>query len=355
MAMNIAILEGDGIGPEICAAACKVLEAASDKYTLGLELIFADVGLKSLKRHGTTLTDQTFEIVQSSDGIVLGPVSHLDYPPIQEGGLNPSGVLRKRLDLFANIRPAKTRTELQAPLGKPFDLIIYRENTEGFYSDRNLHEGIGDLMVTSDVAISIRRVTRQASLRIAEAAFQAAVARGKKVTAVHKQNVLKVSDGLFLDCCREVAARFPDVIYDEILVDAACAHLVRTPEDFDVIVTTNMFGDIISDLTSELSGSLGLAPSINAGTQHAMAQAQHGSAPNIAGLGIANPSSLIGSVAMLLKWMGTQHGSSALIHASQSIDAALEQALMTAETRTSDLGGILTTEQFALTVAKNLA
>lgn len=352
--MKIAVLEGDGIGPEICAAARKVLEAANQKYALGLELICVDVGLESLKNFGSTLPDQTFEVAQSSDGIVLGPVSHLDYPPIQAGGLNPSGELRKRLDLFANIRPAKTRTEIQAPLAKPFDLIIYRENTEGFYSDRNLYEGTGDLMVTSDVAISIRRVTRQASLRIAEAAFQAAVARRKKVTAVHKQNVLKVSDGLFLDCCREVAERFSNVRYDEILVDAACAHLVRTPEIFDVIVTTNMFGDIISDLTSELAGGLGLAASINAGSHHAMAQAQHGSAPNIAGLGIANPSSLIGSVAMLLKWMGTKHGANAMVQASQSVDAALEQTLMSAETRTSDLGGTLTTDQFALAVVRNL-
>ena len=352
--MKLAVLPGDGIGPEICAATCDVIRAVNQRYPLKIEFVKADIGFNALHRHGSTLPDDVFETARSCDGIILGPVSHLEYPSLQQGGLNPSGELRKRLDLFANVRPATTREALPNPLGKSFDLVIYRENTEGFYADRNLYGGIGDLMVTEDVAISIRRITQKASLKIAEAAFKAAMTRRKSVIAVHKQNVLKASDGLFLDCCRRVAERYPDVDYQELLIDATCAHLVRTPEMFDVIVTTNMFGDILSDLASELSAGLGLAASINVGDTHAMAQAQHGSAPSLAGLGIANPASLIGSASMLLEWMGIQHQSKPLIHAAHAIHSALELTLANSETRTSDLGGTLNTNQFARAVIANL-
>ena len=215
--------------------------------------------------------------------------------------------MRKRLELFANIRPARSRRP--AALRQAVDLVIVRENTEGFYADRSMHIGIGDLMPTPDLAISIRKITREASTRIAEQAFRLAARRPRKhVTAVHKANVLRVSDGFFLDCVRAVAARYPGVRYEERIVDAMAALLVRDASQFDVIVTTNMFGDILSDEASEISGSLGLAESINAGTTHAIAQAQHGSAPDIAGKDIANPAALIGSAAMLLGWLGERRG-----------------------------------------------
>jgi 3-isopropylmalate dehydrogenase len=216
-------------------------------------------------------------------------------------------------------------------------------------------EGSGELRPDPDMALAIRKVTRRASRRIAETAFALAATRPTgRVTAVHKANVLRVSDGLFLEECRAVAAAHPAIPYDEQLVDAMTALLVRDPARFDVIVTTNMFGDILSDLTGELSGSLGLAASLNAGAAHAMAQAQHGSAPGIAGLGLANPAALIASAAMLLDWLAPRRGQPALAAAAAGIRAGLEAALARPETRTPDLGGSATTAGMALAVAAAL-
>ncbi len=351
----LALLPGDGIGPEITEATRHVLTAASTTFGLGLTFRTIDIGFAALEATGSTFPDSAFEMIRACDGIVLGPVSHNAYPPRAEGGLNPSGELRKRLDLFANIRPARTRAGIVPRAGVPLDMVVVRENTEGFYADRNLFSGPGEIMVTEDVAMAFRRITRHASMRIAREAFALAETRGRHVTAVHKANVMRVSDGLFLECCRKVAEDHPDVVYDERLVDAMCAHLVRSPDQYDVIVTTNMFGDILSDLASELAGSLGLAASLNAGEAAAMAQAQHGSAPDLAGHDIANPSSLIGSAAMLLIWMGQRDGDPALLRAAEAIDASLEVALSSPEMRTRDLGGMAGTRDFAAAVADGLS
>ncbi len=251
------------------------------------------------------------------------------------------------LDLYANIRPARTRPGFSAPCGKPLDLVIVRENTEGFYSDRSMFVGPGEFMPTPDLALSIRKITREGSTRIVESAFALARAQQRrKITCVHKANVLRVSDGLFLECARAVAARNPDIEYEEKIVDAMAALLVRDASRFDVIVTTNMFGDILSDQASELSGSLGLAASLNAGKDHAVAQAQHGSAPDIAGQDIANPSSLIGSAAMLLAWIGARRQEDAPVKAAAAIEAALDEVVATPAGRTRDLGGNLGTRAF---------
>jgi 3-isopropylmalate dehydrogenase len=351
-AIRLVVMPGDGIGPEITAATLAVLGAAD--RTFGLNLAFEEVtiGLAALKASGTTLSDDAFARAKAADGVILGPVSHHDYPPASQGGINPSGELRKRLDLYANIRPARSRAGFPPRCGKPLDLVIVRENTEGFYADRSMHVGIGDLMPTPDLAISIRKITREGSTRIAEQAFRMASRRPRKfVTAVHKANVLRVSDGFFLECVRGVAARYPQVKYEERIIDAMAALLVRDASQFDVIVTTNMFGDILSDEAAEISGSLGLAASINAGTDHALAQAQHGSAPDIAGKGIANPSSLIGSAAMLLGWLGERRGDERLGRAADAIEAALDTVIAKPEWRTSDLGGPLGTAAFGERVA----
>jgi len=202
------------------------------------------------------------------------------------------------------------------------------------------------MMPTPDLAIAIRKVTRAGSTRIAESAFALAATRRRKVTAVHKANVLRVSDGFFLDCVRAVAARYPQVEYEERIIDAMAALLVRDASVFDVVVTTNMFGDILSDEASEIAGSLGLAASLNAGADHAVAQAQHGSAPDIAGKDIANPASLIGSAAMLLAWLGERRGEERLAQAAAAIDAALDAVIADPSTRTADLGGPLGTKAF---------
>ena len=351
---QLLVIEGDGIGPEISAATIAVLREADRLFRLGLSFTTASVGFATLRELGTTFPQAAYEAARAADGVILGPVSHNDYPPVAEGGLNPSGELRKRLDLFANIRPARTRGGFPPRCGVPLDLVIVRENTEGFYADRSMFLGPGEFMPTPDMALAVRKITRAGSTRIAEAAFALAMRRGRKVTAVHKANVLRVSDGLFLDCVRAVAARFPAVAYDEKIIDAMTALLVRDASPFDVIVTTNMFGDILSDLASEIAGSLGLAASLNAGADHAVAQAQHGSAPDLAGKDRANPASLIGSAAMLLAWLGERRHDERLSRAAAAIDAALERTIATPAWRTADLGGPLGTQAFGERVATML-
>jgi 3-isopropylmalate dehydrogenase len=348
-AIRLAVMAGDGIGPEITAATLAVLAAADRAFGLNLAYEDAPIGLAALRAHGSTVPDASFARAKAADGVVMGPVDTADYP---EGTLNPSAEMRKRLELFANIRPARSRPGLPPRCGKPVDLVIVRENSEGFYADRSMHIGIGDLMPTPDLAISIRKITREASTRIAEQAFRLAARRPRKhVTAVHKANVLRVSDGFFLDCVRAVVARYPQVRYEERIVDAMAALLVRDASQFDVIVTTNMFGDILSDEASEISGSLGLAASINAGAAHAVAQAQHGSAPDIAGKDVANPAALIGSAAMLLGWLGERRGDERLARAAEAIEAALDAVIARPEWRTPDLGGPLGTKAFGERVA----
>jgi 3-isopropylmalate dehydrogenase len=353
--IRLLVLEGDGIGPEIVAATLHVLEAANRSFSLRLAFEHADIGLKALASHGTTLPDAVVAAAKAADGIILGPVSHHDYPPLAQGGLNPSGELRKRLDLYANIRPARSRPGLPPRCGAPVDLVIVRENTEGFYADRNMHLGSGEFMPTPDVALAVRKITRQGATRIAETAFALAMRRRRKLTNVHKANVFRVSDGFYLDCVRAVARRFPEVAYEEQLIDAMAALLVRDASRYDVIVTTNMFGDILSDEASEIAGSLGLAASINAGKDHCVAQAQHGSAPDIAGKDRANPASLIGSAAMLLAWLGERRNEEPLRRAAQLIEGALDEVIAVPAWRTADLGGPLGTKAFAARVAETVA
>jgi len=350
--IKLLALAGDGIGPEITAATLKVLDAAAHIFAFTLSIESSDIGWAAHRKLGTTFPDTVLVQVKAADGVLLGPVSHNEYPPRAEGGLNPSGELRRTLDLYANIRPARSRAGLPPRCGQPVDLVIVRENTEGFYADRSMHLGPGEFMPTPDLALAVRKITRDGSTRIAESAFKLAMQRRRKVTAVHKANVLRVSDGLYLECTRAVAARYPQVAYEERIIDAMAALLVRDASVFDVIVTTNMYGDILSDEASEIAGSLGLAASLNAGADHAVAQAQHGSAPDIAGKNVANPASLIGSTAMLLAWLGERRGNKLLTRAAVAVEAALDRVIADPEMRTRDLGGSLATDAFAEEVAK---
>jgi len=346
--MQLLVLPGDGIGPEISAAAMPVLQAVSERFKLGLKIEEDVVGHESLRRHGTSVRPEVLEAVRQADGFILGPTAAFEY----KGAINPSMFFRKSLDLFANIRPARTYPGVKLRAGE-FDLVVVRENTEGFYADRNMESGGSEMLVTKDTVISLRRITRLCCERIARAAFELAQRRRKHVTAVHKGNVLKLGDGLFLEECRNVAKDFPDVAMDEIIVDAMMAHAVRNPQRFDVIVTTNMFGDILSDLTSELSGSLGLGGSLNAGADHAMAQAAHGTAPDIAGKNIANPFSLVLSIALLLAWHGRRKQLKEFEAAAAAIETAVEQAV-TAQEATGDVGGKLGTRETGAALAERL-
>ncbi len=350
-AIKLLVLEGDGIGPDIMAATLGVLRAAERAFALKLTFESAAIGWAAHKREGSTFPAGVLAKAKAADGVLLGPVSHNEYPPVAQGGLNPSGELRKRLDLYANIRPARSRPGFPPRCGSAVDLVIVRENTEGFYADRSMFMGNGEFMPTPDLALAVRKITRQGSTRIAESAFRLAMQRRKKVTAVHKANVLRVSDGLYLDCVRAVARNYPQVAYEERIIDAMAALLVRDAGAFDVVVTTNMYGDILSDEASEIAGSLGLAASLNAGAEHAVAQAQHGSAPDIAGKNVANPASLIGSAAMLLGWLGERRKDDRLVKAAVAIEAALDSTIADPATRTPDMGGTLGTDKFGAAVA----
>jgi isocitrate/isopropylmalate dehydrogenase len=351
--VKILVLPGDGIGPEITAATLQVLDRVNDKFKLGLEWQIEDIGLKTLKSKGSTLPDSVMDAARKAPGIILGPVDHLQYPPREKGGINPSGELRVKLDLFANIRPAKSRMGVGLT-GKPVDLVIFRECTEGFYADRNMFMGRGEFMPTEDIALAVRKVTARQCSRISRVAFEWARKRRKKVTAVHKANVLHMSDGLFLREVRKVAKDYPDVELDEKIVDAMAALLVRNPTQFDCIVTGNMFGDILSDEASEISGSLGLAGSTMAGDDACCAQAQHGSAPDIQGQDKANPTSLLLSSVMLFEWLAGRHQRPEFITAAQAIESAIDAALQSPETRTSDLEGKLGTRAFADEIARRI-
>jgi len=350
--MRIVVLPGDGIGPEITAAALEVLRAASERFQLDVRIEQHAIGHESLRQFGTTVKPGLLDMVRAADGLILGPTATADFKDENRGGINPSKYFRKSLDLFANLRPARTYPGLRNRFGE-FDLVVVRENTEGFYSDRNMAQGNSELLVTPDVVVSLRRITRNCCERIAHAACSLATQRCKRLTIVHKANVLKIGDGMFLEICREVARGYPELVVDDVLVDAMMAHVLREPDRFDVIVTTNMFGDILSDLTAELSGSLGLGGSLNVGADFAMAQAAHGSAPDIAGRDVANPTSLILSAALLLAWHGERVGDARYAAAARAIEDAVATALQ-GRRATRDVGGDLGTAAMGQAIAEML-
>ena len=355
--MKIVVLPGDGIGAETMAVTVDVLHAVSTRFDLQIELQHDLAGHDSLKKHGATVTPALLEKVKAADGLMLGPMATYDFKDESKGEINPSKFFRKSLDLYANIRPARTYEGMPARLGA-IDLVVVRENTEGFYADRNIESGSSEMLITQDVVISLRRITKLCCERIARSAFELARTRKKHVSIVHKANVLRIGDGMFIDSCHKVAQDFPEVTVDDFIVDAMMAHVVRSPQRFDVIVTTNMFGDILSDLTAELSGSLGLGGSLNAGAQHAMGQAAHGSAPDIAGKNIANPFSLVLSAAQLLNWFGLRCGdvkkAQAFREASNTIETAVAGAIQ-AHDATVDVGGNLGTHETGQVFLKRIS
>ncbi|WP_299506984.1 isocitrate/isopropylmalate dehydrogenase family protein [uncultured Roseobacter sp.] len=355
--MRLMVLPCDGIGPEIMEATLDVVRAAGAKFDLGLTFEEEISGFDSLKTHGITLREEVLERARNEfDGVILSTQSHMDYPPVAEGGRNVSAGFRIGLDLYANVRPARSRSFLpnKAP---DMDLVIMREATEGFYPDRNMFKGVGEMMPDPDMALSVRKITRYGSMRICREAFKLAMQRKKKVAAIHKANSFLMTDGLFLECFRDVAKDYPEVETEELIVDAFAALLVRQPQNYDVVVATNFYGDILSDLASELSGSLGLAGSINANAETGLccAQAQHGSAPDIAGRNVANPTSLILSAAMMLSWLGEQRGAPKLMEAGRAISDAVDAVIDDPAKRTRDIGGTVNTDAFGRLVAEHLS
>ncbi len=355
--MKLLVLKGDGIGPEIMASALDVLETISKKINFKLDLHYEDIGYSALQKFNTTFPKHILSIIKNFDGIILGPVDHNNYPSENNGGLNPSGLLRKNLKLYSNIRPAKSYKGVNS-LVNDMDIIIVRENTEGFYSDRNMYSGKAEFEVENGIGISIRKITKKASDKIANRAFQIAknLKKNRKINvhAIHKANIFRLTDGIFLKSCRKASKNYPKINYHEMLVDAATAHLVRDSSKFDIIITTNMFGDILSDLASELSGSLGLSGSLNVGDSIPMAQAQHGAATDIMNKGIANPISLILSTAMLFEWLGYKKNIKKYSIVSKVIKNVIDHVLNDKDFLTPDLGGCSTTIDLTNEIKKRI-
>jgi len=366
---RIGVLPGDDIGPEIVPQAVATLAAAAEISSgLQLEFVHFPVGAQAYKTTGYTLPPGTLERLAKLDGWILGPLGHAAYPRDNQNALNPHPIIRRHFDLYANIRPSRSLPGVNA-LHDGVDLVIVRENNEGMQPDRNMYRGGGEFMPTPDVALSTRVITRRGSERIARAAFELARARGiarvaserrhpcgerPRVTIIHKQTVFKLTCGLFVDTAREVGRAFPDVDADDHQVDSFAMALAMKPQRFDTILVTNMFGDILTDLAAGLVGGLGLAPGLNVGERYAMAQATHGSAPDIAGRNIANPYAIIMSAQMLLAWLGRRHSDQAAIFAAQRIDDAVHLILSQDGVRTPDIGGNATTEEFGRAVINRI-
>lgn len=326
MSQSITLIPGDGIGPEVAAAARRAVDATGIRFDWETVELNKDVILKT----GRSLPENVVESLERTRVGLKGPVT----TPIGEGFSSVNVALRKRLDLYANVRPVHSLPGVATRFQDvKIDMIIFRENTEDLYSGLE-HE------IVTDVVTSLKVITRTASIRIAEYAFAFADSTGrKKMTAIHKANIMKLSDGLFLRCCREVAARYPHIEYKELIVDNASMQLVMRPETFDMLLLPNLYGDIVSDLAAGLVGGLGIVPGANMGANHAVFEAVHGSAPDIAGKGIANPTAMILSSVLMLTHL--KH-----MDAAKRLQTAVEKVYAGRKHLTPDVGGTASTTQF---------
>lgn len=344
-AIRLGLIDGDGIGPEVVRATRAVVEEAlAAAGAPAPDWVELPIGHAGIAEYGDPLPGTTLAGLADLDAWILGPHDNAAYAPEHRVGTPPGGAIRKHFGLYANIRPARAFPGVRAA-APDIDLVIVRENSEGFYADRNMFAGSGEFQPTPDVAMAVGVITRSACVRIAHQACRLAAARRGRLTIVHKANVLPMTMGLFRAVCYEVAAEYPAVEVVDEHVDAAAAHLVRAPADYDVLVTENLFGDILSDLAGELSGSLGLAASLNCSADQAMAQAVHGAAPTLAGRNRANPGALQLSAAMLLRWLGARDDDPALRDAADRIERAVA-ATLAAGIATADLGGQASTSEF---------
>jgi isocitrate dehydrogenase (NAD+) len=332
MRHRLTLIPGDGIGPEVTEAVVRILQTAG----VDIEWERHDAGVTAFKRFGASLPAELLDSIRRNKTALKGPVT----TPIGEGFTSVNVGLRKALDLYANLRPVANLAGVTSRF-TGVDLVIVRENTEDLYSGLE-HE------VVPGVVESLKIITARASTRIARFAFEYARKHGRKrVTAIHKANIMKLGDGLFLESVRTVAREFGDITYDEKIVDATCMHLVMRPEQFDVLLLPNLYGDIVSDLCAGLVGGLGIVPGANLGSDTAVFEAVHGSAPDIAGKNLANPTALLLSALMMLRHLGEQP-------AADRIQAALGGVLVAGRVRTRDLGGTATTTEFTQEICRAL-
>ena len=332
MAHKVTLIPGDGIGAEITGAVVRIIEAT------GVEIEWESfiAGAEALSRYGDPLPDTVLESIRRNKVALKGPLT----TPVGKGFASVNVRLRKTLDLYANLRPVRTLPNIKTPFGE-LDLVVVRENTEDLYSGF-------ELMVVPGVAQSLKIITEKASTRIARFAFEYARQEGrKKVTAIHKANIMKVSDGLFLDCFRNVAADYPEIDADDKIVDNACMQLVMKPQQFDILLLENLYGDIISDLCAGLVGGLGVVPGANIGELGAVFEAVHGSAPDIAGKNMANPTALLQSGILMLRYLGERA-------AADTIEKALHYTLSMKVVRTRDIGGTASTTEYTEAIVASM-
>jgi 3-isopropylmalate dehydrogenase len=351
--LRIGILNGDDIGHEIVPASVEISCAAAELHGVAIDWRPLAIGRAALDTHGHTLPPETLEALKSLDGWILGPIGHRAYPKVPNA-INPHPILRKQFNLFANVRPTRSYPDIGC-LHDGVDLVIVRENNEGFQPDRNMLMGSGEFRPTDEVTLSVRVITRTGSRRVARAAFELARQRRKHLTYVHKDTVFKLGCGMFVEECKKLAAEYPDVYVDDVIVDTFAMRLVRDPQTFDVVVTTNMFGDILSDEAAGLVGGLGMAPGLCIGDGDvAMAQATHGSAPDIAGKGIANPYAMMESTRMMFEWLGHSRKNAGAVRMAASMSRAITEALGDAQARTGDIRGTGNTQTLTKAVLERL-
>jgi len=344
-AYRIGILPGDDIGLEIVPVAVSVLQAAVERYPdVVIDWVELPIGIPSYRESGETLPQKTLDALYTLDGWILGPIGHMAYPRDDARAVNPHPIIRRNYDLVSNIRPTRSYPSIPS-LHRDVDIVIVRENNEGFQPDRNMFMGKAEFMPTPDMALSMRVITRRNSELVARTGFELARQRNsqKKVTAIHKNTVFKLGCGLFVEACTEVAGEYPDIAFETRVVDTFAMNLVMRPQDFDVVITTNMFGDILTDEAAGLVGGLGMAPGLSVGPEFAMAQATHGSAPDIAGQGIANPYAMVMSAQMLLLWLAEKKQDAAAVQAARDIETGVANVLARMEQVTPDLQGTAST------------
>jgi 3-isopropylmalate dehydrogenase len=347
--LKIGILPGDDIGLEVVPECIKVMQAAAARENLAIDWRPLAIGKHGHEEHGHTLPPITEQSLRELDGWVMGPIGHAAYPRGDPTWVMPP--VRKKFDLFAAVRPALSHASIPS-IHKDVDIVFLRELSEGMLYSETVVAGLPEFRPNDDITVAMRVITRKGSSRVAREAFEIArTRRRRKVTAAHKEPVYRLACGMFAEECRKVARDYPDVEFDEMMIDSIAMKLVVAPQQFDVIVTTNQFGDILTDIGAGLIGGLGLAPGLCVGERQAMAQATHGSAPDIAGRNIANPYAMIMSGQMLLAWLARKHGNRNAANAAERIAAAVRQTIADGRQLTPDLGGRATTTQMGDAIA----
>jgi 3-isopropylmalate dehydrogenase len=347
--LKIGILPGDDIGLEVVPECVKVMKAAAARTGLAVDWQPLPIGRRGHEEHGDTLPAVTEQALRGLDGWVMGPIGHAAYPRGDPTWVMPP--VRKRFELFAAVRPALSHAGI-ASVHENVDIVFVRELTEGMLYSETVVAGAPEFRPNDDITVAMRVITRRGAHRVACEAFEIARTRSRrKVTAAHKEPVYRLACGMFAEECRKVAREFPDVTFDEMMIDSVSMKLVMEPQRFDVVVTTNQFGDILTDIGAGLVGGLGLAPGLCVGERQAMAQATHGSAPDIAGRDIANPYAMIMSGQMLLSWLGRKRDEPRAIEAARHIERAVSRIMAEAKHLTRDLGGSASTREMGDAIA----